>query len=220
MDKSNPSAPRIRVVVVDDHEMVRDGLAAFLRAAGDLQLVGEAETGEEAVALCAELEPDVVLMDLVLAEMNGISATRAIREANPQVQVVALTSFRDEDMVQGALQAGAISYVLKNIGAEELATAIRKAAAEQSTLASEAVQALVQKASRPAPPGHDLSPREREILALLVEGLSNPAIARRLIVGRSTVNWHVSNILAKLQVGSRTEAVVVAVRQHLVNQSC
>jgi len=176
----------------------------------------EAETGEEAVQLCAIVQPDVVLMDLMLPQMDGIAATRTIRQLHPHVQIIALTSFRDEHLVQGALQAGAISYLLKNVGAEQLAAAIRLAAAGRSTLAPEVVQTLVQQASRPLPPGEDLSPREREVLVLLVEGLSNPAIARRLVVARSTVNFHVDNILTKLGAASRTEAVARAVQRHLV----
>ena len=207
---------RIRVLIVDDHEMVRGGLAAFLHTADDLELAGEAETGEEAVQLCASVQPDVVLMDLMLPQMDGIDATRTIRQRHPHVQIIALTSFRDEQLVQGALQAGAISYMLKNVGAEQLAAAIRLAAAGRSTLAPEVVQTLIQHASRPSPPGEDLSPREREVLVLLVEGLSNPAIANRLVVARSTVNFHVGNILTKLGAASRTEAVARAVQHHLV----
>ena len=207
---------RIRVLIVDDHEMVRGGLAAFLHTSDDLELAGEAETGEEAVQLCASIQPDVVLMDLILPEMDGLAATRTIRQRHPRIQIIALTSFRDEHLVQGALQAGAISYLLKNVGAEQLAAAIRLAAAGRSTLAPEIVQTLVQRTGRPSPPGDDLSPREREVLALLVEGLSNPAIANRLVVARSTVNFHVGNILLKLGAASRTEAVARAVQHHLV----
>ena len=143
---------RIRVLIVDDHEMVRGGLAAFLHTADDLELAGEAETGEEAVQLCASVQPDVVLMDLMLPQMDGIDATRTIRQRHPHVQIIALTSFRDEHLVQGALQAGAISYILKNVGAEPLAAASRLAAAGRSTLAPEVVQTLIQHASRPSPP--------------------------------------------------------------------
>jgi two-component system, NarL family, response regulator LiaR len=209
---------RIRVLIVDDHEMVRGGLAAFLHSADDLELAGEAETGEEAVQLCASIQPDVVLMDVILPEMDGIAATRTIRQRHPRIQIIALTSFRDEHLVQGALEAGAISYILKNVGAEQLAAAIRLAAAGRSTLAPEIVQTLVQHASGPSPPGEDLSPREREVLVLLVEGLSNPAIASRLVVARSTVNFHVGNILTKLGAASRTEAVARAVQHHLVGR--
>jgi NarL family two-component system response regulator LiaR len=212
MTQSNP----IRVVLVDDHAVVRSGLGAFLLAFDDLELVGEAGGGEEAVRLCEQVHPDVILMDLVMPGMDGAAATRAIRERCPQVQVIALTSFKEDELVQGALQAGAISYLLKNVSADELADAIRAAHAGRPTLAPEAAQALVQAASHPPPPGHDLTPREREVLALMVEGLSNPQIAERLVVSRSTVKFHVSSILSKLGVDGRTEAVALAVQNHLV----
>ncbi len=212
MTQSNP----IRVVLVDDHAVVRSGLGAFLLAFDDLELVGEAGGGEEAVRLCEQVRPDVILMDLVMPGMDGAAATRAIRERCPQVQVIALTSFKEDELVQGALQAGAISYLLKNVSADELADAIRAAHAGRPTLAPEAAQALVQAASHPPPPGHDLTPREREVLALMVEGLSNPQIAERLVVSRSTVKFHVSSILSKLGVDGRTEAVALAVQNHLV----
>jgi NarL family two-component system response regulator LiaR len=208
---------RLRVLLVDDHAMVRRGLAAFLKAFDDLELAGEAAQGEEAVQRCADLQPDVVLMDLEMPVMDGVAATRAIRECFPTVQVLALTSFRDEELVQRALQAGAIGYLLKNVSADDLATAIRAAHAGRPTLAPEAAQALVHAAARPPVPGHDLTPREREVLALMVQGLSNTAIAARLVVSPSTAKAHVSSILSKLGVTSRTEAVALAMQHHLVN---
>jgi len=208
----------IRVMIVDDHAVVRSGLAAFLLAFDDLELVGEAGGGEEAVRLCAQVQPDVVLMDLVMPKMDGAATTRAVRERCPQAQVIALTSFKEEELVQGALQAGAISYLLKNVSADELAGAIRAAHLGRSILAPEATQALIHAATQPAAPGHDLTPREREVLALLVEGLNNPNIARRLVVSQSTVKFHVSSILSKLNAASRTEAVALAVQHHLVTR--
>jgi NarL family two-component system response regulator LiaR len=169
------------------------------------------------VRRCAEVQPDVVLMDLQMPVMDGVTATRAIRERSPTVQVLALTSFRDEELVQRALQAGAIGYLLKNVSADDLATAIRAAHAGQPTLAPEATQALVHAATRPPTPGQDLTPREREVLALMVQGLSNTAIAARLVVSPSTAKAHVSSILSKLGVTSRTEAVALAMQRHLVN---
>ncbi len=206
----------IRVMLVDDHAVVRSGLAAFLLAYDDLELAGETNSGEEAVRLCARLRPDVVLMDLVMPGMDGATATRAIREHCPQIQVIALTSFKEEDLIQGALQAGAIGYLLKNVSADELAGAIRAAHAGRPTLAPEAAQVLIQATVQPPKPGHDLTEREREILALMVEGLNNTEIADRLVVSRSTVKFHVSNVLSKLGVDSRTEAVALAVQQRLV----
>jgi NarL family two-component system response regulator LiaR len=208
---------RTRVMIVDDHAMVRSGLAAFLSVADDFELVGEAESGTQALRMCAEARPDVVLMDLVMPGMDGVATTRAIRERFPWVQVIALTSFPEERLLQDVLQAGALSYLLKNVGVDELARAIRAARAGQSTLAPEAAQALIQRVTAPRTPGYDLSPREREVLALMVQGLNNPDIAERLVVGRSTVKFHVSSILSKLGVQSRTEAVALAVQHRLVH---
>lgn len=206
---------RIRVLVVDDHAVVRSGLGAFLLAFDDLELAGEASNGDEAVRRCAELAPDVVLMDLVMPRLDGAAATRAIKEKYPRVQVIALTSFPDQELVQGALQAGAIGYLLKSVAAEELARAIRAAYAGQPTLSPEATRALIRATTQPPPPGHDLTPREREVLALMVTGMNNHDIADRLIVSRSTVKFHVSSILGKLGVSSRTEAVALAVQNRL-----
>jgi NarL family two-component system response regulator LiaR len=205
----------IRVLVVDDHRLVRAGLAVFLQLSDDLALAGEAATGTEAVARCAELQPDVVLMDLMMPQMDGPTATRLITERFPHIRVIALTSFQEEGLVQRALQAGAIGYLLKNVSAEVLAEAIRAAVAGHLTLAPEAAQDLLHRAPRAPQPGADLSAREREVLALLVQGLSNKEIARRLVVSQSTVKFHVSTILAKLAAGSRTEAVAIALQHHL-----
>jgi NarL family two-component system response regulator LiaR len=208
---------KIRVMLVDDHAVVRRGLSAFFLASDDLQLVGEAAGGEEAVRLCESLQPDVVLMDLVMPGMDGVQATRAIRERWPHIRVIALTSFETDELVQGALQAGAMSYLLKNVSALELAEAIRATHAGQSTLAPEATEVLVRAAHQPKPLGHDLTAREREVLALLVQGLSNSQIAKRLVLTHSTVKFHVSNILSKLGASSRAQAVAVAVQHKLVS---
>lgn len=207
----------IRVMIVDDHAVVRSGLSAFLLAFDDLELVAEAGSGREAVRRCREFHPDVVLMDLVMPEMDGAATTKAIRDEFKDVQVVALTSFQEDNLVQGALKAGAIGYLLKNVSADELAHAIRSAHAGRATLAPEAAQALIHAATKPAETGFDLTEREREVLALMIKGLSNPDIADRLIVSRSTVKFHVSSILSKLGVSGRTEAVALALDRKLVS---
>ncbi|MGD9001137.1 MAG: response regulator transcription factor [Anaerolineae bacterium] len=207
----------IRVMIVDDHTMVRKGLAAMLKTKPDLKLVGEASNGQEALQLCEEARPDIILMDLVMPRMDGATAIRAVREHWPDVQVIALTSFKERDLVQRALQAGAISYLLKNISIDDLAEAIRAACVGQSTLAPEAAQALIQAASQGPTPGHDLTPREREVLELLVEGLTNPEIAQRLMISSSTARAHVSSILSKIGVSNRAEAVARAFRLKLVS---
>ena len=211
----SPSQP-IRVMLVDDHTMVRRGLATFLMVFDDFKLVGEAENGVNAIQLCAEVLPDVILMDMIMPEMDGASATRAIRKQFPQVQVIALTSYKEGELIKNALEAGAIGYVLKDISADELARAIRAAHAGRATLSPDAAQVLVETANLPPAPGLDLTERERAVLALMVEGLNNTQIAGRLTVSPSTVKSHVSNILSKLGVSSRTEAVSLALRHGLV----
>jgi NarL family two-component system response regulator LiaR len=206
----------IRVLIVDDHAMVRRGLAAFLKAKPDLLLVGEAANGGEGITLCERLQPDVVLMDLMMPGISGAEATRVISGRWPEVRVIALTSFGDKETVRDALAAGALSYLLKNVSAEDLAEAIRAACGGRSTLAAEAVQALVRPVANAGAVGDDLTPREREVLALMVKGLTNPEIAERLVVSRSTAKAHVSNVLAKLGVSNRAEAVALAVQRKLV----
>jgi NarL family two-component system response regulator LiaR len=208
---------KIRVMVVDDHAVVRSGLADFLLAYDDLELVGEAANGKQALTLCGQHRPDVVLMDLVMEGMDGAEATKAIRQEFPQTQVIALTSFREDALVQKAIQAGAIGYLLKSVSAKELAEAIRNAHEGQPTLAPEAAQALIHATTKPPDLGSDLTPRELEVLALMVKGLNNPEIAERLVISRSTVKHHVRNILSKLGTSSRTEAVALAVKGNIVS---
>jgi NarL family two-component system response regulator LiaR len=206
----------IKVLLVDDHMVVRSGLSTVLAVYDDMQLVGEAGDGEEALRLCERLRPDVVLMDLLMPKMDGVAAIQVIKERWPQIQVIALTSFKEKEYVEGALKAGASGYLLKNVGAEELVNAIRRAAAGQPSLSPEAAQVLIQKVNEPPPPGQDMTDREKEILALMVEGLSNNEIAERLVVSPSTVKFHVSNVLSKLGVTGRTEAVALAIKYKLV----
>jgi len=212
----------IRVMIVDDHTMVRRGLATILKVRPDMELVAEAGDGKEALQLCQQVQPDVILMDLLMPEMSGAEATRRIRELCPQIQVIALTSYQEKELVREALQAGAIGYLLKNVSAEDLAAAIREAYAGRSTLAPEAIQALIQADSSGAARDQDpaqkygLTARESEVLALMIEGLNNPDIAERLVVSRSTAKAHVSNVLSKLGVSNRAEAVALAVQDKLI----
>ena len=214
---TTPSCTPIRVLVVDDHTMVRRGLATFLKVFDDLNLAGEAANGQEAIQLCASLQPDVVLMDMVMPDMDGATTTQLIRKQWPQIQVLALTSFKEEILVQSALQAGAIGYLLKDVSADELAQAIRAAYAGRSTLSPEAAQALVHATSQPKAPGVNLTERERQVLTLMVAGLNNIQIAAKLKVSPSTVKSHVSAILNKLGVESRTEAATQALRNQLIS---
>jgi NarL family two-component system response regulator LiaR len=207
----------IKVLLADDHAVVRSGLGAVLMSHDDLELVGEAGNGKEAVDLVDKLHPDVVLMDILMPVMDGVQATKAIHEKHPEVRIIALTSFKEKDMVEGALKAGALSYLIKNVSADELVTAIRGAMTGQPRLSPEAAQVLIQDMKQPTSPGFDLTDREKEILALMVEGLPNNGIAEKLFVSQSTVKFHVSNVLSKLGVASRTEAVALALKLHLVS---
>jgi NarL family two-component system response regulator LiaR len=214
MTGTNP----IRVLLVDDHAMLRKGLRFFLAGFDDLALVGEASSGREAIRLCAELEPDVVLMDMVMPDMDGATATQAIRQQAPSAQVVALTSFQEEDLIERALQAGAIGYLLKNVSAQALAEAIRQAHGGHPTLAPEATEVLVRATrQRASQPDYGLTERELEVLSLLVEGLSNAEIAERLVVSVATVKFHMRNILSKLGVSSRAEAIALAWQQGIIS---
>jgi NarL family two-component system response regulator LiaR len=206
-----------RVMLVDDHNVVRSGLATFIKAYEDLELVGEAKNGLEAVNVVRKVKPDVILMDLMMPEMDGIAATRAIIADQPEIKIIAMTSFEEEALVQGVLAAGAISYLLKNVTSDELAKAIRDAVSGRSTLSPEAARVLVQ-ATRPThQPLIDLTDREREVLNLVVQGNSNQHIAEKLFISLATVKAHISNILSKLQVSSRAEAIAYAIKHKIVS---
>ncbi|HEX8237140.1 MAG TPA: response regulator transcription factor [Abditibacteriaceae bacterium] len=201
---------------MDDHTVVRQGVRAFLETQSDIIVVSEAASGAEAIGLCAEHTPDVVLMDLIMPGMNGVEATRQIKQISPQTQVIILTSFLDDEHILPALRSGALSYLLKDVSADELSIAIRKAARREAVLHPQVtglmVQALHNSSPAPANPLADLSEREVEVLRLIANGLANADIAERLVISEKTVKSHVSNILSKLSLIDRTQVAVYAWR--------
>jgi NarL family two-component system response regulator LiaR len=209
---------RIRLLIVDDHKVVRKGLKFFISTFDDIELVGEAKNGRQAVEQCAQHQPDVVLMDLVMPVMDGPTAIKQIHEQFPEIKIVALTSFDDEDLVHQAIASGAIGYLYKDVNEEELIGVIRAAYEGRSTLAPEAMQALVNQAARKGEPAtlEPLTKRELEILTLVAQGMTNPQIAEQLVISPSTVNFHIHNILPKLQAGTRTEAVRIAIQNKVI----
>jgi two-component system, NarL family, response regulator LiaR len=210
-------ADRIRVLLVDDHQVVREGLRAFLQLQPDIEVVGEAGGGEAAVAAAAEGRPDVVLMDLVMPEGDGIAAIRALAEAAPGARVVVLSSFADDERIFAAMHAGAAGYLLKDVDPDALAEAVREVHRGRPALHPDIAARLMRRVADPAGPATEpLTPREREVLRLVVEGFANKQIARRLLITEKTVKTHVSSILQKLGVADRTAAAVLAIRQGLV----
>jgi NarL family two-component system response regulator LiaR len=206
----------IRILLVDDHAVVRSGLSKFLMVNKDLELVAEASDGAEAVQMTGLHKPDVILMDLMMPGMDGITSTREIHQKFPQVKIIALTSFSEQNMVQGALQAGATGYLQKNVTAAELGNAIRSAHVGRMTLSPEAIQVLANAVAQPHIQGNELTERERDVLKGMVEGLNNNEIAGKLVISLGTVKFHISNIFQKLGVDSRVEAVKLSIEQKLV----
>ena len=204
----------IRVAIVDDHAMLRQGLAVFLMSYPDLKLVGEAANGEEALVLCAEKQPDVVLMDLMMPVMDGIATTRLIHRDYPEIQVIALTSFGEEALIKSILEAGAISYLFKKVSADDLAKAIRAAKAGLSMFAPEVTEILIRSVQHPDTTLQNLTARESEVLTLMVKGMRNNEISAQLMISLSTTKSHVSNILAKLGMVSRSEAIALALEHN------
>ncbi|KAB7672505.1 response regulator [Bacillus sp. B1-b2] len=208
----------IRVLFVDDHEMVRIGVSSYLSAQQDIEVVGEAENGKVAIELALELRPDIILMDLVMDEMDGIEATKQIIDSWPEAKIIIVTSFLDDEKVYPALQAGATSYMLKTSKASEIASAVRKTFSGHIVLEPEVTDKMMTKMreKKITPLHEDLTAREMEILLLMTEGKSNQEIADHLIIALKTVKTHVSNILGKLQVQDRTQAVIYAFKHSLV----
>ena len=213
-------AENISLFITDDHALVRQGIRAFLELQPDLTVLGEASSGEEAVRLAAELVPDVILMDLVMPGIGGVEATRQVKQASPHSQIIVLTSYHEDEYIFPALRAGALSYVLKDVGPDELADTIRKAARGESVLHPRVAARVVQelRGVRRDTPNlfTDLSDRELEVLRLIADGLSNADIAGKLFISEKTVKGHVSNILGKLHMLDRTQAAVFAWQQGLV----
>jgi NarL family two-component system response regulator LiaR len=206
----------IRVLIADNHTMVRNGLMMFLKSYPDIELVGEAANGHEAVTLCGTLHPDVVLMDLVMPEMDGVAATSAIVQAYPKIRVIALTSFNEDQLIYAALKAGIVAYLLKDCTADELVNTIRDAHAGKTTITPDIMKAVLRVADNPATRQYHLSERERDVLRLVVRGFSNRQIAANLTLSESTIKFHVSNILSKLGIATRAEAVALAIQHKLV----
>lgn len=208
----------IRILVVDDHQIVRQGLAVFLDTIPEFQGVGEASSGDEAVRLCQELHPDIVLMDMIMRPVDGVTVIGEIRRSCPKTKIIALTSFtNDASLVQRAFQAGAAAYLFKDVTTDDLADTIRATYHGDPALSPQVARLLIQASTQPRPVGVHLSEREREVLRLMAEGLTNPQIAERLAISRSTVSFHVSSILGKLGVRNRGEAIALAFQQKLVN---
>ncbi|HMO57448.1 MAG TPA: response regulator transcription factor [Roseiflexaceae bacterium] len=210
---------RISVMLVDDHRVVRQGLRDFLELQDDIEVIGEAQSGEEGVKLARDLLPDVVLMDMVLPGIDGVEATRQIKASSPSSRVIVLTSFADDDKVFPAIKAGAISYLLKDVQPEDLARAIRAAQRNEAVLHPEVAAKLMQEFSTPRTADdtvEQLTEREMDVLRLIARGKSNKEIADALVISEKTVKTHVSNILSKLHLADRTQAAIYALRQRLV----
>ena len=212
----------VSVIIVDDHEVVRQGVRAYLGAQAEFEVLGEADSGAVAVALAEEHVPDVVLMDLIMPGMDGVEATRRVKNVSPRTQIVVLTSYHEDEHIFPALQAGAISYLLKDLGMEELADAILKAARGEATLHSRVAARVIRELQGPKSdevnPYTELTNREMEVLRLIAAGMSNSGIAEELVVSEYTVKGHVSNILSKLHLADRTQAAVYAWQKGVVRR--
>lgn len=209
----------IRVMLVDDHMMVRYGLRTFLSLHDDIEIVAEANDGQEAYDLCSQVQPNVILMDILMPGKDGPTATEQIGLDFPDVKVIALTSFVNPDLIQRAIQAGAISYLLKDVRPERLAQAIRDACLGNGMIDAPAAQALVVASMQPPVPAFDLTPREMEILTLMVGGATNKKISERLTISPGTTRFHISNILSKMGVSNRTEAAILALQHDLITKT-
>jgi NarL family two-component system response regulator LiaR len=213
---------KITVLIVDDHEVVRNGVRAFLESQPDFEVVGEADSGDIAIRLTEQFVPDVVLMDLVMSGVDGVEATRRVKDVSPRTQIVVLTSYHQDEHIFPALQAGAISYILKDVKMEALAEAVRKAACGEATLhprvAARVIQEIHGANMEQVNPFTELTARELDVIKLIANGLSNSQIAEELVISENTVKGHVSNILSKLHLADRTQAAAYAWRQGIVRR--
>ena len=213
----------ITVIIVDDHAVVRQGLRAYLDALPDIEVVAEADSGEQAVRLAGEFIPDVVLMDLVMGEMDGVEATRQVKNVSPRSQVVVLTSYHQDEYIFPAIQAGAISYILKDVKMEQLSEAVHRASRGEATLHPRVAARVIQEIHSPRKdeinPFTELTEREMDVLKLIAKGMSNSRIADELVISENTVKGHVSNILSKLHLADRTQAAVFAWQQGIVRRT-
>ena len=220
-EQEQPQA--ITVLIIDDHPLVREGVRNFLQRQRDITVVGEAGSGQEGLRLASDLAPDVVLMDLVMPEIDGVETTRRLKQISPSTQVIVLTSFDDDEHILPAIRAGALSYILKDVSTAALAEAVRKAARGEVTMTPQVAARVMEELRQGGQPssqaGADLSEREVDVLRLIAEGRSNTEIAERLVISEHTVKRHVSNILSKLHLADRTQAAVYAWREGMVDKN-
>ncbi len=207
---------KIKVMIVDDHPLVRHGIKTVFEAYDDIELVAEAENGKEALEICGKYDPDIVLMDMFMPILDGVEATTQLIKKFPDIKIIALTSFNDKDLIKKSLKAGAVSFLLKNISGAKLVKTIKDVYKGKFVLSPHATKVLLTELREKSVEKIKLTSREKEILALIVEGLSNKEIAKRLFLSNSTIQFHVSNVLSKLGVSKRTEAAYLALKQKLV----
>jgi NarL family two-component system response regulator LiaR len=208
---------KMKIIIADDHAITRDGIKTLLKIHEDIELVGEAKNGKEAIELCSKLKPDVILMDLEMPILDGVTAIGTIREKDPDIKIIALTSFTDKKLIGDALRAGAISYIVKNISPAKIIEAIRNSFSGETYLSPEVAKLVVEEMRERSQNKYNLTEQELKILSYIVKGLSNKEIANRLVVSHNTIKFHISNIFSKLRASSRAQAAVIATKERLVD---